>query len=76
MNKTLTDRLDLWDNYFSSPYKVIFKNFSRKIANFQDRLKNQALFKTEFKFKHFSRSVGTMDLIEYGLIELGQHWLS
>ena len=49
-------------HYFSRPYKVIFKHFSRKIANFQDRLKNQALFKTVVKFKHFSRSVGTMHM--------------
>ena len=46
--------------FFSSPWKVIFKHFPRKIANFQIRLKNQALFKTAIKFKQFTRSVGTM----------------
>ena len=46
--------------YFSSPLNVLFKHFSRKIANFQGKLKNQALFKRTVKFKHFSRSVGTM----------------
>ena len=37
--------------------KVIFKHFSGNIVTFQGRLKNQALFKTAVKFKHFSRSV-------------------
>ena len=46
--------------YIFQDQKVIFKHFSRKISHFQGRLKNQALFKTAFKFKHFSRSVGTM----------------
>ena len=61
MHKTHTNRC-LWGHYFPSLLKVIFKHFSRKITNFQGRLKNQALFKTVVKFKHFSRSVGTMSL--------------
>ena len=44
--------------YFFKPTKVIFKQFSRKKNDkFQGRLENQAVFKTVFKFKHFSRSV-------------------
>ena len=59
---------------FFKPITVIFKHFSRKIVNFQGRLKIQALFKTVVKFKHFSRSVGTIwsgiPFMSYGFFKI------
>ena len=60
MCKITHKQIRLSGAYFFQDHKVIFKHFSRKISHFQGRLQNQALFKTAFKFKHFSRSVGTM----------------
>ena len=55
---------------FFKPIKSNLQHFSRKIANFQGRLKNQTLFKTAIKFKHFSRSVGTMHYYTGGVSHL------
>ena len=59
--------------YIFQDYKVIFKHFSMKISYFQGRLKSQALFKTAFKFKHFSRSVGTMLWYQLNFTHLQEH---
>ena len=60
--------------YIFQDHKVIFKHFSRKISHFQGRLKNQTIFKTAFKFKHFSRSVGTMLLLsDVGMMHMLAH---
>ena len=67
MCKITHKQITLSGAYIFQDHKVIFKHFSRKISHFQGRLKNQALFKTAFKFKHFSRSVGTM-------LQLLQKW--